>query len=106
MTTRAGSLIRSALPYDILLTVLTLGQEGKLRGKLLAPARLRSGEAVLDFGVNPGAKRGVIGHLHRHGGLSAQHLSELAAAAGFRVLKSGPLGTWDLQYVIGAANEG
>jgi ubiquinone/menaquinone biosynthesis C-methylase UbiE len=197
----AGALIHAALPYDLLLTVLTLGRERLFRERLVAPARLQQGESVVDigcgtgslaiaaarlvgpegrvtgidpseamvararykarrakvaasfevafaqslpfpdaqfdvvlstvmlhhlpratrepalreahrvlrpggrllavdFGADASAKKGLIGHIHRHGGLSAQDLAELVSGAGFAVTESGPTGTWDLQFVL------
>ena len=201
MTTPTGAVIHSALPYDMLITVLTFGRERKFRERLLGPAGLKPGESVLDigcgtgglamaaarqvgasgkvcgidpsaemidrarakarrasleiafevawaqalpfpdasfdvvlstvmlhhipragreealrevrrvlvpggrllavdFGADPGGHKGLLGHLHRHGGMTARNLSDLVTRSGFDVVKSGPLRTWDLQFVL------
>ena len=197
-----GSVIHSAARYDLLIWLLTLGREGRLRERQLSLAGLRPGESVLDVGcgtgglaiaasrkvgsagsvqgVDPSAamiaraqrkarraaadvqfrtgvaealpygdatfdvvlsslmlhhlpketrragvrevgrvlkpggrflaidfgrpssehKHGLIGRLHRHGGVNARNLIELVSDAGLEVVDSGPTGTWDLQFVL------
>jgi hypothetical protein len=46
---------------------------------------------AVDFGVDPSGHRGLLGHLHRHGGLSARNLVELVMRAGYEVVQSGPV---------------
>lgn len=55
---------------------------------------------AIDFGVDPGGHKGLLGHLHRHGGLTARNLVELVTRAGYEVTSSGPLRRWDLQFVV------
>jgi demethylmenaquinone methyltransferase/2-methoxy-6-polyprenyl-1,4-benzoquinol methylase/phosphoethanolamine N-methyltransferase len=55
---------------------------------------------AIDFGVDPGGKKGLLGHLHRHGGLAHRDLVALATSNGFRIEESGPLGRWDLQFIV------
>jgi ubiquinone/menaquinone biosynthesis C-methylase UbiE len=43
-----------AVRYDLLVTLLTLGRERRFRERLLEPARLESGESVLDIGCGTG----------------------------------------------------
>lgn len=50
----AGVLIHAAAGYDLLIWLVTLGQEARLREKLLDPARLEPGESVLDVGCGTG----------------------------------------------------
>jgi ubiquinone/menaquinone biosynthesis C-methylase UbiE len=186
--------------YDLFIWLLTFGRERRFRELLLAPARLRQGEAVLDVGCGTGslaivAKRmvGPMGtvhgidasepmiarakakavkkgsgtqfdvasadalpfsdgifdvalstvmlhhlpkatrvmavnemrrilkvegrallvdfagtrngrgprlHFHRHGHVDPRVLVELAVDAGLRVIENGPVGRWNLQYVL------
>lgn len=98
-----------ALPYpdarfDVVLSSVMLhhipraGREEALREvqRVLKPdGRL----FAVDFGIDKSGTKGLLGHLHRHGGLSSRDLTLLATQAGFHVTDSGPLGRWDLQYV-------
>lgn len=188
--------------YDLLMWLVTLGRERRFRELLLAPARLRQGEKVLDVGCGTGslacAAKRMVGpagrvhgidasqpmiaranskaakkriqahfdvasadalpfpdgtfdvamstvmlhhlpkatrvvavsemrrvlapdgrallvdfagarngtgprmHFHRHGHVDPRVLSELAVDAGLRVVDSGPVGKWNLQYVLAA----
>lgn len=54
-TATKGLLIHAAAAYDLLIWLVTLGREGRLREKLLYPARLQSGESVLDVGCGTGS---------------------------------------------------
>jgi ubiquinone/menaquinone biosynthesis C-methylase UbiE len=55
---------------------------------------------AIDFGMDPGGHKGLLGHLHRHGGLTARNLVELVTGAGYDIVRSGPLKRWDLQFVV------
>ncbi len=50
-----GLVLRMATAYDLGVWLLTLGRERAFREKLLAPARLRAGETVLDVGCGTGS---------------------------------------------------
>lgn len=91
--------------FDVVLSTVMLhhipraGREDALREVkrvLKATGRL----VAIDFGVDPGGHKGLLGHLHRHGGLSARNLVELVTRVGFEVVSSGPLKRWDLQFVV------
>jgi ubiquinone/menaquinone biosynthesis C-methylase UbiE len=61
------------------------------------------GRALLvDFGRSSSGQKGLLGRIHGHGGVDASRLIALATEAGLNVLESGPVGTWDLQYVLAA----
>lgn len=53
-TPHIGILLHSAARYDALAWLLTFGRERAFREKMLAPATLRPGEAVLDVGCGTG----------------------------------------------------
>jgi len=55
---------------------------------------------IVDFGGTPGQHKGLLARIHGHGGIDASRLIALATEAGLNVLESGPVGTWDLQYVL------
>jgi hypothetical protein len=40
-----------------------------------SPGRL----VAIDFAMDPGGHKGILGHLHRHGGMTARNLAELVA---------------------------
>ena len=91
--------------FDVVLSTVMLhhipraGREDALREvrRVLKP----TGRLVaIDFGVDPGGHKGLLGHLHRHGGLTARNLAELVSRAGYEVVSSGPLKKWDLQFVV------
>ena len=202
--THAGLVVHWAARYDLLVTLLTLGREGRFRERLLEPVGLEPGESVLDIGCGTGtlalaakrrvgssgvvngidaspemiaraqrkAKRknmdvlfetalaqslpfpdaqfdvvlstvmlhhlrragrvealregrrvlkpggrllavdfvksshkGILGHFHRHGRVDPRDLIALVTEAGLNVVESGPVGAWDLQFVL-ARREG
>ena len=45
--------------------------------------------------------KGPLLHFHRHGHVEPRVLEELVTSAGLRVQRSGPVGKWSLQYVLG-----
>jgi ubiquinone/menaquinone biosynthesis C-methylase UbiE len=55
---------------------------------------------VVDFGRSSSGQKGLLGRIHGHGGVDASRLVAFATEAGLNVLESGPVGTWDLQYVL------
>jgi ubiquinone/menaquinone biosynthesis C-methylase UbiE len=112
---RAGADVRfevgyaQALPFpdeafDVVLSTVMLhhlpraGREAAMREakRVLKPhGRL----FVVDFGKDKSGRKGLLGHIHGHGGLPSRDLSALAVQAGFSVVDSGPIGRWDLQFV-------
>ena len=86
-----GIVLHSAHFYDLLVRVLTLGREGKLREKMIDLARLKTGETVLDVGCGTGtlaiaakARVGTTGKVH---GIDAS--PEMIARAGKKAGKAG-----------------
>ena len=64
---------------------------------------LRPGGRVLlvDFAKgNAGKPRGLLDHLHRHGGVRPDDLAGLVEGAGMRVVERGAVGVLDLHYVL------
>ncbi|MEO6525474.1 MAG: methyltransferase domain-containing protein [Gemmatimonadaceae bacterium] len=67
---------------------------------------LRPGGRVLlvDFESRSGGKpRGLLDHLHRHGGVRPDVLAALVEDAGMRVVERGKVGVLDLHYVLAEA---
>jgi ubiquinone/menaquinone biosynthesis C-methylase UbiE len=86
-----GSVLHWAASYDLLVWLLTLGQERVFREKVVRLARLQPGESVLDVGCGTGtlaiaAKRcvGPTGTVH---GIDAS--PEMIARAGKKARKAG-----------------
>jgi ubiquinone/menaquinone biosynthesis C-methylase UbiE len=91
--------------FDVVLSTVMLhhipraGREDALREvrRVLKP----TGRLVaIDFGTDPGGHKGLLGHIHGHGGMTARNLVELVTGAGYAVVDSGPLKRWDLQFVV------
>jgi ubiquinone/menaquinone biosynthesis C-methylase UbiE len=88
--------------FDVVLSTVMLhhlpraGREEAVRD---ARRVLKDGGRLLavDFG---GSTKGLLGHIHRHGGITSRDLVKLVTDADFRVIESGPAGTWDLQFVL------
>jgi ubiquinone/menaquinone biosynthesis C-methylase UbiE len=68
---------------------------GEMRRVLKPGGRL----LAIDFARSTDERKRLLARVHRHGGLRAGELTELATAAGLRVAESGPIGIWNLQYV-------
>jgi ubiquinone/menaquinone biosynthesis C-methylase UbiE len=68
---------------------------GEMRRVLKPGGRL----LAVDFAQSSGERKGLLTHVHRHGGLRSGELTELATGAGLRVTESGPIGVWNLQYI-------
>lgn len=66
---------------------------------------LRPGGRVLavDFGAPANGRRGVLGHLHGHGGVEVREIRELLGGAGFQIVESGPVGFKAMNFVLGLA---
>jgi hypothetical protein len=53
---------------------------------------------VVDF--VRGSGKGLRAHFHRHGRVDPRDLITLVTGAGLTVIESGPVGRWDLQFVL------
>lgn len=104
----AESLPMADAQFDVVLSTVMLhhlprsirGQSVVEMRRVLKPAgRL----VAIDFARSSGEAKGPMIHLHRHGGLKAGELTDLAAGAGLRIEESGPLGAWNLQFVRASA---
>lgn len=67
---------------------------------------LKPGGRVLavDFSTPAGQRKGLLGHLHRHGHVALRDIVELLQHAGLSVAESGPVGVRDLQFVLATAS--
>lgn len=108
--------LAEALPFAdasfdaVLGTLMVHHLPGPTRATFALEARrvLRPGGRLLlvDFASRSGGKpRGVLDHLHRHGGVRPDALISLVQDAGMRVVEHGAVGVLDLHYVLAAATE-
>ena len=99
-----------ALPFPdaqfdaVLTTVMLHHLPRKARHECAGEMRrvLKPGGRVLavDFGAVAQKRRGPLAHLHRHGHLKVGDLSSMLSDAGLNVVKSGPVGTRGLEFVL------
>jgi ubiquinone/menaquinone biosynthesis C-methylase UbiE len=61
---------------------------------------VKPGGRVLLVDFIRSGKRGLLAHFHRHGRVDPRDLIELATGAGLSIIESGPIGVWDLQFVL------
>lgn len=92
--------------FDVALSTVMLHHLPKAT-RVVAVSEMRrvlepGGRALLvDFaGARNGKSPGL--HFHRHGHVDPRALAGLAVDAGLRVVDSGPVGKWHLQYVLAA----
>jgi len=94
--------------FDAALATLMLHHlPGPVRRECVREARrvLKPGGRLLavDFSAPSSRKRGLIGRLHRHGGVSVDAMVALLRESGMRVQETGSVGVSDLQYVLAVA---
>jgi ubiquinone/menaquinone biosynthesis C-methylase UbiE len=100
-----------ALPYgdatfDVVLSTLMLHHLPRdLRGRFAHEIRrvLKPGGRVLvvDFGPGqPGHRKSLIGHFHRHGHVPLHDILSLLTDAGLQVVESGAVGMRDLHFAL------
>ena len=108
--------LAEALPFAdasfdaVLGTLMVHHLPGPTRAAFALEARrvLRPGGRILlvDFASRSGGKpRGVLDHLHRHGGVRPDALIALVNDAGMRVVEHGAVGVLDLHYVLATKAE-
>lgn len=101
------------LPYEdrqfdaVLSTLMLHHLPGAARRQCVREIRrvLRPEGKVLavDFGAPAGGRKGVLGHLHGHGGVDVRQILELLGAAGFHIVESGPVGVKAMNFVLASA---
>lgn len=111
ITFRTG--VVEALPYpdahvDVVLSSMMLHHlPRKARQQCVHEIRrvLKPGGRVLavDFGPAPGGRKGLFGHLHRHGHVDLHDIMDTLAASGLSVLESGAVGVRNLYYALATA---
>ena len=94
--------------FDAVLATLMLHHlPGPVRRDCVHEARrvLKPGGRMLavDFSRSSSRKGGLLGRLHRHGGVSVEKMVALLRDAGFRVEETGSVGVSDLHYVLAVA---
>ena len=62
---------------------------------------LKPGGQFLAVDFVGGSGHGLLSHFHKHGRVDARDLIALVNGAGLNVVESGPVGMWDLQFVVG-----
>jgi ubiquinone/menaquinone biosynthesis C-methylase UbiE len=93
--------------FDVVLSTVMLHHlPRQLRERGVREMRrvLRPGGRLLavDFGP-PQKGSGPLAHFHRHGSIDRRQLVHLVTDAGLRVVESGELGMWALQFVLAEA---
>jgi len=58
---------------------------------------------AVEFGGGSGSARGPLAHFHRHGRIELRDILDMVTGAGLLVVQSGPLGIWDLHFVLAEA---
>ena len=94
--------------FDAVLATLMLHHlPGPVRRECAREARrvLKPGGRMLavDFSRASTGHQGLLGRLHRHGGVSLDKMTALLREAGFRVEETGDVGVSDLRYALAVA---
>jgi len=105
--------VAESLPFPdarfdaVLNTVMLHHLPRKVRQECVREMRrvLKPGGRLLavEFGGAAPHGRGPIAHLHRHGQIKPRELADLVRDAGLKIVDSGSLGIWELQFVLGDA---
>jgi ubiquinone/menaquinone biosynthesis C-methylase UbiE len=73
---------------------------GEMRRVLKPGGRL----LAVDFAQAARERKSLLDHFHRHGNVDPRELANAVSETGLQIIKSGPLGTWDLQFVVAEAS--
>ena len=101
--------LAQSLPYpdarfDVVLSTVMLHHLPRAaRAEAVREARrvLKPGGRLLAVDFVKSSGKGLLAHFHRHGRVDARDLIALVSEAGLTVTESGPIGAWDLQFVVG-----
>lgn len=91
--------------FDVVVSTLMLHHLPRpVRQQCVREARrvLRPGGRLLvvDFESSSRKERGLLDRMHRHGGVSLDDIVQLVVDADFRVVRKGPVGLRNLQFVL------
>lgn len=94
--------------FDVVLSTLMLHHLPRpVREQCVREARrvLRQGGRLLavDFENSAREQGGLLDRMHRHGGIALDDIVRLLVGAGFRVVRKGPVGLRNLQFVLAAS---
>lgn len=100
---RAQSLPFSDARFDVVMSTVMLHHLPRAARVLAvreAARVLKPGGRLLAVDFVTGSGKGLRAHFHRHGRVDPRDLIALASEAGLTVVDSGPVGRWDLQFVL------
>jgi ubiquinone/menaquinone biosynthesis C-methylase UbiE len=89
--------------FDVVLSTVMLHHLPRAaRGQAVREARrvLKPGGRLLAVDFVRRSGKGLLAHFHRHGRVDPRDLIALVTEAGLTVVDSGPVGRWDLQFVL------
>lgn len=90
--------------FDLVLSTVMLHHLPRAgRSQAVRDARrvLKPGGRLLAVDFVRRSGKGLLAHFHRHGRVDPRDLIALVTEAGLKVVESGPVGRWDLQFVLG-----
>lgn len=99
----AQSLPFSDARFDVVLSTVMLHHLRRAaREDAVHEARrvLKPGGRFLAVDFVKSSGKGLLAHFHRHGRVDPRDLIALVTGAGLNVIDSGPVGRWDLQFVL------